>query len=937
MKASGSYANLVKGVSEQIPEQRRQGQVTEQINMIPDPVTGLTRRHGSRFQAEADLTFDATHVDDMLADTATWRSFQYSNSGHDFVILVRQGARPSGSPLPLLVCYDRTTQAFVPYRRNVTDTFLDTVEAGGVSAMTNIGRYVFMAGNTTTMTGTSTELWNTTTNKQAAVLWVRGGAYNRKFSVTVTKLDNTQVSFSYTTPTANYPQTLDISKVAVYTPDAAGGTDTDSENLYIDPTGLATLQWGDWAPTALTVKQGTFTMANVYPSTPTTSTSYSYNAGDKTLTFAASNIGATNITATYTHTKVVSNPSYANIVAQLTSDYNAALSAWIVSSALATTPNAIAASLQAAAIAAGLTTAGLVNSTVTFDNVQAFTVDDGGDGELLRAVAQTISAVADVSLVHRVGKVVAVRARDSADVYYLTAKAQDPAVTSGYTNVTWVEGAGKMHHISGGLLYGAFDPSTTTFCVASSASLMNALATFDKPAPAFLDSTCGDDNSSPVPYFIDKKVTYLGVFQDRLLVGAGAVLRCSATGDYLNFFRSSVLSTPASDPIEMLSQGSEDDTLRYSIIYDRDLVVFGDKRQYAISGRSVLSPTNAVMPVMSQHANAADAPPLAVGSNIFYGQLGEVNSSVHQIEPGQVADQPDETLVSSQIANYLSGSVIELSNNAKPTHLFVRTTGARNSVFVFTYLDQGQQGRLQDAWHRWNYDPRLGPIIGMAQTPTGLLIFRLPTGLKYDASGNSTWVVADLQPMTTGLSLYPYVDSLRPYADVVGSHGSVYPTSQGPWVTAFGTASVYQYVGAALADAVGLVADYPSATDPYVGMQYDSSFIPTNPFVKDKNGNAITTGRLTVTSLRASLKDSSGYYTITSANGITETNTYNGRVMGDAENVVGQEAVTDSLVSIPVGRETRKYTAQIGARKWFPFTITSLEWVGQFFNRTQRF
>lgn len=937
MKASGSYANLVKGVSEQIPTQRRDGQVTEQINMIPDPVTGLTRRHGSRWQAEKELNYTSDTVDAMIADTDTWRTFEYSNGGHDYSIMVRQGAKPSGSPLPLVLVYDQTTSTFLDYTRNTVDAGLDQLEANGVACLTSIGRYVFMAGNGINMAGHSTELWDTTANKQASVLWVRGGAYNRKFAVTVTHIDGTTTSFSYTTPTANYANTLDISGVAVYTADPAGGTDTDTENLYIPDTGVAKLLWGDWNPTALSVKKGTTTMTNVTPSTPTTSLQYAWATGSKTITFAAANDGATDISATYTHTKVVSNPSYSNVVGQLTSDYNAAVSAWIVSSALATTPNAIAASLRDAAIAAGITGTTLVNSTITFDDVVAFTVDDGGDGSLLRAVAQTIAAVDDVSLVHKVGKVVAVRARDSADVFYLTAKAQDASITSGYTNVTWVEGPGNQHFVDSGLFYGAADPDAGKFYVASSATLMNALHTFGTNAPDYVASTSGDANSSPVPYFIGKPVTYLGVFQDRLLLGCGAVIRASATGDYLNFFRSSVLSTPANDPIETLSQGVDDDTLKYGIIYDRDLVLFGIKRQYAISGRSVFSPTNAVMEVMSQHANAASSPPLAVGANIFYGQVGETNSSVHQIEPGAVADQPDSESISTQIANYLSGTVIELSDNAKPTHLFVRTTGARNSIFVFTYIDQGQQGRLQDAWHRWDYDERLGPIIGTSQTPLGLLIFRLQTGLRYDASRTTTYVVADLQPMTTGLSPYPYLDSLRTWSQTLIGNGSVFPTSQGDWVAAFGTVTPYQYVGDALSGAPGLLTDYPGATDLWVGMSYESSFTPTNPFVKDRNGNAVTIGRLTVTSLRASLQGSSGYRTVITDSAGVKDDTYNGRVLGDAENVVGAESVTDRIVSIPIGRETRKYTAQIGARKWFPFTITALEWVGQFFNRTQRF
>lgn len=935
MKASGSYASLVHGVSEQVPQQRRPGQVTEQVNMLPDPVTGLTRRHGSRFQAEDALDIDPASIAAMVADTANWRTFEYSNNGNDIVVLVRHAAKPAGSELPFLLVYNRTTRAFLDYQRPVTDTFLDAVESGGVSAITSVGKFVFMAGNTTVPTSTSTDLWGTTDNQRNSVVWVRGGAYSRKFTVSVTKTDGTNVAFEYETPTSSYPGTLDTTGVPVWTADPASGTQTDTENLYIRADGSASLTWGAWTPTSMIVKyQGVTSCTNVYPATPAGLIQYSWDGHSPTMHFDPAAHNNTSFTASYDHIKVVTNPSYTTQVEEITNAFNSAVTNWIGTAASAIQPANIAEQLRLAAVAAGLTTATRTSSTIIFDNVKAITVTDGGDGSLIRGVAAEITSIDDVSDIHMVGKIVKVRARDSANAFYLKAVPRDSNITTGYTQVTWVEGAGVEHSITSGLLYGTVVDST--FYVASSAALLNGIVTLTPPAPDYLPSKCGDANSSPLPFFIGRKITYLGIFQDRLLIGAGAVLRCSKTGDYLNLFRTSVLTVPADDPLEMLSQGSEDDELRYSVLYDRDLVLFGKLRQYAVSGRTVLSPTNANMQVMSSHANAADVPPLAVGGLIFYGKLGETNSSVHQIQPGQVAESPESFLVSSQIAEYLRGSVTELKNHAKPTHLFVRTAGARNSIFCFTYLDD-PQGRVQDAWHRFDFDVGLGPVVGMSPTPDGLLMFRLQSGLKADASGNETWIVADLCPMTTGLSIYPYLDSLRPWADVEGSTGSVFPTRQGNWKIAFDGSSPYRFVGDSLGSAEDLLADFPLATGPMVGMLQPAYVTPTNPFIKDRNSNAVTTGRFVITSLRATFADTSGYVSELTANQQTISHRYNGRVLGDINNIVGTEPVTDTLQSFPIGRETREYTLTLRARDWMPFTLTALEWVGQFFNRPQRF
>lgn len=50
MRRTGTYANLIQGVSQQTPQQRTDGQLSEQINMTSDIVTGLRRRTGFAYQ-----------------------------------------------------------------------------------------------------------------------------------------------------------------------------------------------------------------------------------------------------------------------------------------------------------------------------------------------------------------------------------------------------------------------------------------------------------------------------------------------------------------------------------------------------------------------------------------------------------------------------------------------------------------------------------------------------------------------------------------------------------------------------------------------------------------------------------------------------------------------------------------------------------------------
>lgn len=636
-------------------------------------------------------------------------------------------------------------------------------------------------------------------------------------------------------------------------------------------------------------------------------------------------VGNLKITATYTHVKVVSNPNYAKQVTDATNAYNSAVTAWIGSSSAAIQPGAIAQSLADAAVTAGLTGVSVVGSTVVFTAVKDITANDGGDGTLLRGLANVIGTVSELTDAHFIGKVVKVSPAGG-ESFYMRATAKNPSITSGVTEVLWVEGAGIERTIDSALIYGV--ASGSTFYIASSATLLTAILA--GPHPTYAPATVGDDDSSPMPYFVGRTITYLGVFQDRLLIGAGAVLRCSKVGDYLNFFRSSVLTAAADDPLEMLSQGSEDDTLRYSVLYDRDLILFGDRRQYAVSGRAPLTPTSANMPVMSSHKGATAAQPVAAGGLIFYAKRGQEATSVEQIEPGRNEGSPESYPASSQLDDYMPGVPAELTNLSKPSAVIVRTLGARQSLFIYSYLDNSER-RLQDCWHRWNYASTLGPILGTAVVDEGLLVFTLRH------THATQWAVADLQPFDGQRSSRPYLDSIQPWTDVDGGTGSLRTTTPN-FSAAYDDSSEDNFlIGVeSLADVPDLLEELEDEASLVVGAPIEAYWTPTNPMWRGEDELAITNGRLVVTSITLAFADSSGFRSVITAHGGETEYAFNGRILGDPNNIVGRVPVTTGSQSIGVGRANTEYEQTIHALTWLPLRITTVTWVGQLFHRPQR-
>src|SRR5690606_33124605 len=204
-KVSGSYPSVIMGVSQQVPQDRRPGQHFDQVNLISDPVRGLSRRQGSLLDGEKligprDVAFEAA----TLLDTQDYQEFTFYVGPREYSMLYRTKPRPTNSQAPAIIVYDKQNRKFLPVVEAAGGTLLPHMKANGAAAVVNVGRFVYMAANNYNTTYTQTNLWSADTNTGATCVWIRTGAYSRTYTVTV-KGENGTITASYTTPQSSYP------------------------------------------------------------------------------------------------------------------------------------------------------------------------------------------------------------------------------------------------------------------------------------------------------------------------------------------------------------------------------------------------------------------------------------------------------------------------------------------------------------------------------------------------------------------------------------------------------------------------------------------------------------------------------------------------------------------------------------------------------------
>ncbi len=912
-KVSGAYPSLSRGVNQQPFEARLDGQHGEQVNMWSDPVHGLSRRRGTTLQyCYTDNVFGPSYhqlpdyqKQELRDFYASYRTVPYVTDGLELQVHYPTKPQPtwmqdifSGGSGGIRVT--RKIQGSGPLQPGAAvepvsfgifgETEYNATSAAmfkGIAAACQVGRYMlFMHNNTDFAVPAETDTWAATQNNHVA-FEIRAGVPNRTYTITAV-LDGVPYGWTYTTPSSAYNGVLDTSDIPP------------------------------------------------------------------------------------------SDPEYQKKVNDRVNAYNSAVTQWITTAAQQTRPAYIAGQLvfqMAGSISAvgGVAFQEENGIILRLNNGRAvsFTFTDSADGSGVAMAEKTVTSADALPGLHWPNKIVRVKPERGDAAFYVRAVSQ-----AGSYRVRWEEcPSTSQATIQNPMLVMAVkNPQTAGLsrvgvarAIPSGLAYLASNKVLNDPSvlslPNFNGRQVGDPDSSPPPRFFGKQISWMGMFQDRLCVAAGNTIDMSEVGNYFNFFRTQTLTVPDSDPVSIFALGSETDTIRHSVIFDRSLLLFGDNQQYSIDGRNPVTPSTSTIIQSSAIEDATDCPPVVGGSLVFFGKRREGSAEIFQMAVGDVADTSNFTGLGLQLSDYLPGRPSQLLYVASPSTLFVRVSEAPHSVFVFRFIDQNRQ-RVLDSWSRFDYHPAFGLIYGMFYHEDALY-FRIAREAWVDGGGR-VWTggrgdygfdVLERQSLLPQVPGLPYLDSMRK-ADFLyagAAYGSDWWARNYPFLaTVFARDKIANYLPTdptppkfqywlhgvqpnikTLAEWDAAFADIPTRDMNYcvVGIPFDSYVELTSPVRRDQNGQPIMQGRLTVNRLDVYYKDAGGFKaTVTSSYGSTEqVLNFNGRVLGQAANMVGVIPITTGSTPVFVGRESRDYVCKISSRSWMPLSITRVSWTGQWF------
>lgn len=452
----------------------------------------------------------------------------------------------------------------------------------------------------------------------------------------------------------------------------------------------------------------------------------------------------------------------------------------------------------------------------------------------------------------------------------------------------------------------------------------------------------GDENSNPLPSFIDFNINDIFYHRNRLGLLAGENVILTRSADFFNFWMQSATKVQETDPIDLAASDSTIATLYNAVPYDKDLVVFSREAQFMLTADGVMSPkTSFLTPPVTHYEASLKAKPVNAGRNIYfpaeralYTTMREFFTAADNTEAKDVQD------ITSHCPNYIPNGVYKIIPSTVENILLSLTEGEEQSIYVYKYLFVDGQ-RVQASWSKWNFQDR---IYG------GAFIDNL-FYLVIDRHGQLCLEKMSFTFNTTDYIYEPYrifLDSKRIYEVPDGTYDSLKDETTINLVDILGdtyepdlqysaVATDGTYVSAEDGKLVFL-GDY-SHDSITLGINYVFRVVMSTIMVKQTqqgSTQALTDGRLQLRQMWFNHSDT-GYFKVIVATKDKGKYVYEytSRVLGTKNNILGEMPTTTGSFRFPTQGKTENITVTLESDAPLPISLVGAGWVGNYQRRSR--
>jgi len=244
--------------------------------------------------------------------------------------------------------------------------------------------------------------------------------------------------------------------------------------------------------------------------------------------------------------------------------------------------------------------------------------------------------------------------------------------------------------------------------------------------------SAGDDNTNPMPSFLDSTINDVFFFRNRLGFLSGENVVMSRTAKYFDFFPSSVASLSDDDPIDVAISHNRVSILKYAVPFSEQLLLWSDQAQFVLTASGIMSSKNIQLDLTTEFDVSDHARPFGIGRGVYFVSPRASYSSVKRYYAVQdVSDVKSAEDISAHVPNYVPNKVFAIHGSGTENFVTILSDGAKQAVFIYKFLYIEEQ-LIQQSWSHWDMGDGVEVLSAVCIGSFLWMILRRPGGITLE-------------------------------------------------------------------------------------------------------------------------------------------------------------------------------------------------------------